>query len=78
MTVHWTASKVAGELEASTYCTKAVAQDTSGEGVTACEELTEATGGGWVTEEETAQREAVLDADWEAQAAPQVISGTPW
>ena len=78
VTVHWTASKVDGELEASTYGTKSFTPDPSAEGFTAFEDLTEATVVGWFTEEETAQIESVLDADLEAQAAPQVISGLPW
>ena len=75
---HWTASKVDGELEASTYGTKSFTPDPSAEGFTAFEDLTEATVVGWFTEEETGQIESVLDADLEAQKAPQVISGLPW
>lgn len=75
---HWTASKVDGDLTASTYGTKSFTPDPSAEGFTAFEDLTEDTVVGWFTEEETAQIESVLDADLEAQAAPQVISGVPW
>ena len=75
---HWTASKVDGDFTASTYGTKSFTPDPSAEGYTAFEDLTEATVDGWFTEEETAQIESVLDADLEAQAAPQVISGLPW
>lgn len=75
---HWTASKVDGELTASTYGTKSFTPNPDAEGFTAFEDLTEATVVGWFTEEETAQIESVLDADLEAQAAPQVISGVPW
>ena len=75
---HWTASKVDGELEAKTYGTKSFTPDPSTEGFTAFEDLTQEIVVGWFTEEETAQIESVLDADLEAQAQPQVISGTPW
>ena len=75
---HWTASKVDGDLTASTYGTKSFTPDPSAEGFTAFEDLTEATVVGWFSAEETAQIESVLDADLEAQKAPQVISGLPW
>lgn len=75
---HWTASKVDGELTASTYGTKSFTPDPSADGFTAFEDLTEATVVGWFTEEEVGQIESVLDADLAAQAEPQVISGTPW
>ena len=78
VTVHWTASKVDGELTASTYGTKSFTPNPDSEGFTAFEDLTEATVVGWFSAEETAQIESVLDADLEAQAAPQVISGVPW
>lgn len=75
---HWTASKVDGELTASTYGTKSFTPDSSAEGFTAFEDLTEATVVGWFSAEETGQIESVLDADLAAQKEPQVISGTPW
>ena len=75
---HWTASKVDGELEAKTYGTKSFTPDPSAEGYTAFEDLTQEIVVGWFTEEETGQIESVLDADLEAQKAPQVISGLPW
>ena len=75
---HWTALKVDGELEAKTYGTKSFTPDSSAEGFTAYEDLTEETVVGWFTEEEVAQIEQVLDADLSAQKAPQVISGLPW
>ena len=75
---HWTASKVDGELTASTYGTKSFTPDPSADGFTAFENLTQEIVVGWFTEEEVAQIESVLDADLEAQAAPQVISGLPW
>ena len=75
---HWTASKVDGDFTASTYGTKGFTPDPESEGFTAFESLTEATVVGWFTEEEVAQIESVLDADLEAQKAPQVISGLPW
>lgn len=75
---HWTASKVDGEFEASTYGTKSFTPDPSAEGYTAFEDLTQEIVVGWFTEEEVAQIESVLDADLAAQAQPQVISGLPW
>jgi len=75
---HWTATKTSGELEAKTYGTKSFTPDADAEGYVEFDSLTESTVVGWFTDEETAQIESVLDADLEAQAAPQVISGTPW
>ena len=75
---HWTAEKVSGEYTAKTYGTKSFQPDPEAEGFVAFENLTEETVVGWFTEEETAQIESVLDADLEAQAQPQVISGLPW
>ena len=75
---HWTASKVDGGLTASTYGTKSFTPDPESDGFTAFENLTQEIVVGWFTDEETAQIESVLDADLEAQAAPQVISGLPW
>jgi hypothetical protein len=76
--VHWTASKVDGDFTAKSYGTKSFTPDPNAEGFTAFEDLTESMVVGWFTAEETAQIESVLDADLEAQAQPQVISGTPW
>ena len=76
--VHWTAEKSDGDFTAKSYGTKSFTPDPEAEGFVAYENLTEATVVGWFTEEETAQIESVLDADLEAQAQPQVISGTPW
>ena len=75
---HWTATKTDGDYEAKTYGTKSFTPNPESEGFVAYENLTEATVVGWFTDEETAQIESVLDADLEAQAQPQVISGTPW
>jgi hypothetical protein len=75
---HWTASKVDGDFTASTYGTKSFTPNPESEGFTAFENLTQEIVVGWFTEEEVAQIESVLDADLEAQKAPQVISGLPW
>jgi hypothetical protein len=75
---HWTASKVDGDFTASTYGTKSFTPDPESEGFTAFENLTQEIVVSWFSDEETAQIESVLDADLEAQAAPQVISGLPW
>ena len=76
--VHWTATKTDGELTANTYGTKSFTPDPDAEGFTAFEDLTEDAVVGWFSDEEVAQIESVLDNDLAAQAAPQVISGTPW
>ena len=75
---HWNATKTSGELTANTYGTKSFTPDPESDSFTAFEDLTQEIVVGWFTEEETAQIESVLDADLEAQAQPQVISGTPW
>jgi hypothetical protein len=75
---HWTASKVDGEFEAKTYGTKSFTPNPESEGFTVFENLTQEIVVGWFTEEEVSQIESVLDADLEAQKAPQVISGLPW
>jgi hypothetical protein len=75
---HWTATKTDGELTANTYGTKSFTPDPESDGFTAFEDLTEDAVVGWFSDEEVAQIESVLDADLEAQAQPQVISGTPW
>jgi len=75
---HWTATKTSGDYTANTYGTKSFTPDPDADSFTAFEDLTEAMVVGWFTEEEVAQIESVLDADLEAQAAPQVISGLPW
>ena len=76
--VHWTATKVDGELEAKSYGTKSFTPDPESEGFTAFEDLTEELIVGWFSDEEVAQIESVLDADLEAQKAPQVVTGLPW
>jgi hypothetical protein len=75
---HWQAEKSDGELTARSYGTKSFTPDPESEGFTAFEDLTQEIVVGWFTEEEVAQIESVLDADLEAQKAPQVISGLPW
>ncbi len=75
---HWTATKTDGDFTANTYGTKSFTPDPESEGFTAFEDLTESMVVGWFSDEEVAQIESVLDADLEAQAQPQVISGTPW
>ena len=75
---HWTATKVDGELEAKTYGTKSFTPNPDSDDFTAFEDLTEELVVGWFTDEEVAQIESVLDADLEAQKAPQVIAGLPW
>jgi hypothetical protein len=75
---HWTATKTDGDFTANTYGTKSFTPDPDSDGFTAFEDLTEDAVVGWFSDEEVAQIESVLDADFEAQAQPQVISGTPW
>jgi hypothetical protein len=75
---HWTATKTDGDFTANTYGTKSFTPDPESEGFTAFEDLTEDAVVGWFSDEEVAQIESVLDSELEAQAQPQVISGTPW
>lgn len=75
---HWQASKVEGEFEAKTYGTKSFTPDSSAEGFTVFEDLTQEKVISWFDVEDIAQIESILDADLAAQAEPQVISGTPW
>jgi hypothetical protein len=78
LVAHWTATKATEDFTANTYGTKSFTPDPDSEGFTAFEDLTESMVVGWFSDEEVAQIESVLDADLEAQAQPQVISGTPW
>jgi hypothetical protein len=78
LVAHWTATKATEDFTANTYGTKSFTPDPESEGFTAFEDLTESMVVGWFSDEEVAQIESVLDADLEAQAQPQVISGTPW
>ena len=75
---HWTATKTFGDYTANTYGTCSFTPDPESENFTAYEDLTEAMVVGWFTQEQKDAIEEVLDADLEAQAAPQVISGLPW
>jgi hypothetical protein len=75
---HWTATKTDEDFTANTYGTKSFTPDPESDGFTAFEDLTEDAVVGWFSDEEVAQIESVLDADLDAQAQPQVISGTPW
>jgi len=75
---HWTATKATEDFTANTYGTKSFTPDPESDGFTAFEDLTESMVVGWFSDEEVAQIESVLDSELEAQAQPQVISGTPW
>jgi hypothetical protein len=76
--VHWQAEKSNDDFTARSYGTKSFTPDPDSDDFTAFEDLTESMVVGWFSDEEVAQIESVLDADLEAQAQPQVISGTPW
>lgn len=78
LVAHWTATKATEDFTANTYGTKSFTPDPESDGFTAFEDLTEDAVVGWFSDEEVAQIESVLDADLDAQAQPQVISGTPW
>tara|TARA_R110000796_G_C14536736_1_gene432480 strand:+ start:1029 stop:1310 length:282 start_codon:yes stop_codon:yes gene_type:complete len=76
--VHWTASKVDGDFTASSYGVDSFTPDSSSEGFTAFEALTEEQVVGWFSLEHLETVEGALDASLEDQKAPKVISGMPW
>ena len=76
---HWQVNKASGENVASSYGTVSFTPDSTAEGYTAYDSLTEATVIGWVQGTiDTTALEASLDADLAEQATPTTIVGTPW
>lgn len=76
---HWRVSKTSGDNVASSYGTVSFTPDSSAEGYTAYDSLTEENVIGWVQASlDTEALEARLDADLAEQASPTTITGTPW
>jgi hypothetical protein len=76
---HWQVNKASGENVATSYGTVGFTPDSSADGYTAYDSLTEADVTAWVTESlDTEALEASLDADLAEQASPSVTVGTPW
>ena len=76
---HWRVSKTSGENVATSYGTVGFTPDSSADGYTAYDALTEETVIAWVQESlDTEALEASLDADLAEQASPSVTVGTPW
>lgn len=76
---HWRVSKTSGDNTATSYGTVSFTPDSSADGYTAYNSLTEDTVIGWVQGAlDTEALEASLDADLAEQASPSVTVGTPW
>jgi len=76
---HWQVSKASGDNTATSYGTCSFTPDSSAEGYVAYADLTEANVISWVQEAlDTESLEASLNADLAEQAAPTIITGTPW
>ena len=76
---HWRVSKTSGDNVATSYGTVGFTPDSSADGYTAYDSLTEDTVIGWVQGAlDTEALEASLDADLAEQASPSVTVGTPW
>ena len=76
---HWRVSKTSGDKTATSYGTVGFTPDSSADGYTAYDSLTEDTVIGWVQGAlDTESLEAILDADLAEQASPSVTVGTPW
>ena len=76
---HWRVSKTSGDFTATSYGTVGFTPDSSADGYTAYDSLTEDTVIGWVQGAlDTEALEASLDADLAEQASPSVTVGTPW
>jgi len=76
--VHWTASKTDGDFTASSYGTQSFEPDPLAATFTAFDDLTEEDIISWFSEDQVLEIETALDANLEAQSAPQVITGVPW
>lgn len=76
---HWQVTKTAGDNVASSYGTVGFTPDSSADGYTAYDSLTEEAVIVWVQGAlDTDALEASLDADLAEQASPTTIIGTPW
>lgn len=76
---HWQVNKASGENVATSYGTVGFTPDSSADGYTAYDSLTEESVIAWVQASlDTESLEASLDADLAEQASPTTIVGTPW
>lgn len=76
---HWQVSKTSGDNVATSYGTVGFTPDSSADGYTAYDILTEESVIAWVQASlDTESLEASLDADLAEQASPTTIVGTPW
>jgi hypothetical protein len=76
---HWQVSKTSGDNVATSYGTVGFTPDSSADGYTAYDSLTEESVIAWVQASlDTESLEASLDADLAEQASPTTIVGTPW
>ncbi len=76
---HWQVSKTSGDNVATSYGTVGFTPDSSADGYTAYDSLTEESVIAWVQASlDTETLEASLDADLAEQASPTTIVGTPW
>jgi len=76
---HWQVSKTSGDNVATSYGTVSFTPDSSADGYTAYDSLTEESVIAWVQASlDTESLEASLDADLAEQASPTTIVGTPW
>jgi hypothetical protein len=72
-------SKTSGDNVATSYGTVGFTPDSSADGYTAYDSLTEESVIAWVQASlDTESLEASLDADLAEQASPTTIVGTPW
>jgi len=76
---HWQVSKTSGDNVATSYGTAGFTPDSSADGYTAYDSLTEESVIAWVQASlDTETLKASLDADLAEQASPTTIVGTPW
>ena len=76
---HWQVSKTSGDNVATSYGAVGFTPDSSADGYTAYDSLTEESVIAWVQASlDTESLEASLDADLAEQASPTTIVGTPW
>lgn len=77
---HWRVNKASGDNTASAYGTVSFTPDATAEGYIPYAELTEAVVIEWLKESsiDLEDLEAALDADLAEQAAPTILTGTPW
>lgn len=82
ITVHWSTAKTQGEHTASQYGTESFEANPAAPGFIPYAQLTKEIVTGWLTEkwgaDGLAAKEAALDAQLAAMAAPAVTTGLPW